>query len=309
MKFIIFFASCWLPFIFLGIVARTKAVWEGRKGAPILQSLYDVHKLLKKSEVVSSTSSLLFRMSPVMQLGCVLFAFLVVPIPGQKALLSIPMDFLLFSYGLALGKFFMVVAAMDTGSSFEGMGASREISFSVLVEPAFFMLLGTFALITEHTSFSSIFPLLQDASSFSVLIQLLALAVLCIMLVVEGSRVPVDDPKTHLELTMIHEVMILDNSGPNLAFALYASGLKMVLIITLMANVIIPHTFTSGVMLVLYAALVCASAVVLGLVESLVARLRMSHVPQFIFIMAALALAAAATVLYCIHGGASCLTS
>lgn len=303
MKFLILIIICFLPFVFLGIINRTKAIWAGRCGAPILQPFFNFTKLIKKSEVISETTSFIFRLSPAIQLATVLFALLLVPVPGQSALLHFKADFVLFSYVLGLGKFWLVLAAMDTGSSFEGMGASREVTFGALVEPAFFIILGTLSLITGQTSFQDIFQLLGNAESYSIIIRVFCLISIFIMLLVEGSRVPADDPKTHLELTMIHEVMILDNSGPNLAFALYASALKMVLITLLLANLLIPASVSSLLGFILFLAVSFLTALTIGLVESLIARLRMTHVPQFIFIMTALALTCVAVVLFFQHGG------
>lgn len=303
MKIITLLIICFLPFLFLGIITRTKAIWAGRKGAPLLQSFFDMRKLLGKSEVISQTTSFIFRISPAIQLATVFFALLLIPIPGQQSLLHFSSDFVLFSYVLGLGKFWLVLAAMDTGSSFEGMGASREVTFSALVEPAFFILVGTLALITGQTSFNDIFLLLGDAEIYTLIIRILFIASIFIMLLVEGSRVPADDPKTHLELTMIHEVMILDNSGPNLAFAIYASALKMVLISIIIANLIISPAVGTITGFLLFLAITGGISIAIGLVESLIARLRLTHVPQFIFIMSALVLTSAAVVLFFQNGG------
>ena len=143
-----------VPFFFLGLINRVKALWAGRQGAPILQTVYDLRKLLRKGEVISKTTSFVFRLSPSVQIAAMIFAALLIPLPGQPSLISFPGDFILFTYALGLAKFMLVAAAMDTGSSFEGMGASREVTFSTIVEPAFFLLLGSLALITGQTSFA-----------------------------------------------------------------------------------------------------------------------------------------------------------
>jgi formate hydrogenlyase subunit 4 len=292
-----------VPFFFIGLINRVKALWAGRKGAPILQTFYDLRKLLRKGEVISKTTSFVFRLSPSVQIAAVIFAALLTPLPGQPSLISFSGDFILFTYALGLAKFMLVAAAMDTGSSFEGMGASREVTFSTIVEPAFFLLLGSLALITGQTSFAAIFALLNYSAGYSVLVKSLCALALFIMLLVEGCRVPVDDPNTHLELTMIHEVMILDYSGPDLAFLIYAAGLKMVLIATLLANVLIPASAGTAGGLLLFGAVMAATAVGVGLVESLMARARMSHVTQFIFLMTALAVTTFSVVLFFLGGG------
>lgn len=297
--FILLFA----PFLFLGIINRIKAVWAGRKGSPILQPLYDFLKLLKKDEVISKTTSLVFRIAPTFNIAAVIFAFLLIPIPSFGSTISFNGDFILFAYILGLSKFLMVLAALDTGSSFEGMGASREVTFSSIVEPAFFILIGTLALLTGQTSFASIFSLLNSNAGYTELTEILFTVALFIMILTEGSRVPVDDPNTHLELTMIHEVMALDYSGPDLGFILYSAGMKMVLLSTLAANLIIPENLSPALAIIFLAGIISATSILIGIVESLMARARMSHVPQFIFLMTALSFIAFAVVIFFIRGG------
>ncbi len=291
------------PFIFVGLINRVKAVWAGRKGASIWQPYYDCLKLLRKGEIISKTTSFVFRITPSINIAAMIFAALIIPLPQQKALIAFPGDFVLFAYALGLAKFMLVIAAMDTGSPFEGMGAAREVTFSNIVEPAFFMLIGSLALITGQNSFESIFAQLNYSAGFTVLVKLLCLVSLFIMLLTEGARVPVDDPNTHLELTMIHEVMILDYSGPDLAFMQYAVGLKMVLIGTLILNLLLPSGVGTLAGILFYLAGLAVIAVVVGIIESLYARLRMSHVPQFIFMMMALSLTTFAVVIFFLYGG------
>jgi formate hydrogenlyase subunit 4 len=291
------------PFLFIGVINRVKAIWGGRKGHPLLQSFYDFLKLLRKGEVISKTTSFVFKIAPSVNIASIIFAFLILPIPVVGAVLNFPGDFLLFAYTLGLAKFLTVIAALDTGSSFEGMGASREVTFSSIVEPAFFIIIGTLALITGQISFTSIFAFLNISAAYTVLIKALFVVSLLIMLVTEGSRIPVDDPNTHLELTMIHEVMVLDYSGPDLAFILYSAGLKMVLISTLIADILVIPGSEPLVTVVIYLTIIFVIAVIVGLIESLIARARMSHVPQFIFLMTALALIAFAVVAFFLRGG------
>lgn len=291
------------PFFFIGIINKTKAVWAGRKGASIFQPYYDFYKLLKKGVVISRTTSLIFRITPSVNIASVIFAILVIPLPFSNSIISFQGDIVLFSYILGFSKFMTVLAALDTGSSFEGMGASREVTFSTIVEPAFFIIIGSLALLTNQLSFTSIFTALSLSASYSILIKILFVISLFIMLLVEGSRVPVDDPNTHLELTMIHEVMILDYSGPDLAFILYASGLKMVMITILIVNLLIPASLALVPGMLLFVLLISLSFISVGLVESLIARSRMSHVPQFIFLMTALSLTAFAVIIFFLNGG------
>jgi len=208
---------------FMGFVIRTKSIASGRKGPGILQPMKDILRLWKKGSVYSTTTSFIFQIAPTAYFTSVLMAILMIPHGSNPGFISFEGDFVMFAYILTFGKFFMIISALDTGSSFEGMGASREALFSMLVEPAFFILMGSFALLTGHTSFHSIFSLLHYGSNISYMLGVLASIVFVLIAMIENSRMPVDDPKTHLELTMVHEVMILDNSGFDLGLIMYPS--------------------------------------------------------------------------------------
>jgi formate hydrogenlyase subunit 4 len=274
---------------FTGIIIRTKSIASGRKGPGIMQPVKDVIRLFKKGSVYSETTSFVFQLAPVVYFSSVLMAMLVVPFGSAKGFISFDGDFIFFAYLLALSKFFNIISAMDTGSSFEGMGASREALYSMLAEPAFFILMGSFALLTGHTSFYDIFNHLHLGSSITYALGAMAAFVLIMIAMIENSRMPIDDPKTHLELTMVHEVMILDNSGFDLGLILSAGYLKFG-----MYGAIIANFFIGG--LPLYYALVVffliqlLLAVIAGLVESFMARFRMSHNSQFIFALSSVSL-------------------
>jgi len=278
------------PFLFIGIINKTKAFWAGRKGASVFQPFYDFIKLLKKGEVISTTTSFVFALSPSLTFASVVFAGLLVPVFNHRAILSFEGSFILFAYILALGKFFSLIAAMDTGSSFEGMGASREASFSTLVEPAFFIIMASIIALSGNYTFQSLSLILQSSGSFGYLIIILSVFALFIMMLVEGCRVPVDDPNTHLELTMIHEVMVLDNSGPDLAFILYGSGMKMIILASLIANLIIPTGLSFFYSIIAFIGIIFILAIIIGTLESSFARLRMTHVFEFIFTMSSISL-------------------
>jgi formate hydrogenlyase subunit 4 len=145
------------PFLFVGIINRVKSFWAGRKGPRLLQPLYDFIKLFKKGEVISKTTSFVFRISPVIIFSSILTAGLFVPIINNRSVFGFDGDFILFGYLFAISRFFSIISAMDTGSSFEGMGASREVTFSALAEPAFFMIISSMCLISGNTSFEKIF--------------------------------------------------------------------------------------------------------------------------------------------------------
>jgi formate hydrogenlyase subunit 4 len=261
-----------------------KSLWGGRKGPSLFQPFYDIFRLLKKGETISSTSSLVLSVAPAVYLASVLVAALLVPFAGQKSFISFNGDFLVFSYLLALGKFFMIAGAMDTGSSFEGMGSSREATFSTLAEPGFLILLSSLSYVAGCKSFTDILTSLHAAGSFNFILVIPVSLSLFIFILAEGCRIPVDDPDTHLELTMIHEVMILDNSGPGLAFMTYGNYLKMFLLASLIASVLIPYgiPFVAGEVL-LFVGIIIAVSALIGALESVMARLRMTHTPQFLF--------------------------
>lgn len=276
-------------FLFMGVVVRTKSIFSGRKGPGILQPMKDIFRLLKKGSVYSKTASIIFKLAPTIYFASVVTAILMVPIGNNHGLISFKGDFVMFAYLLALGKFMNIIAALDTGSSFEGMGSSRESLYSMLAEPAFFIIIGSFTLLTGQTSFSDIFSQLHFGSYISYLLAILATIVIVLIAMVENSRMPFDDPKTHLELTMVHEVMILDNSGFDLGLILYTTNLKFAMYGALIANLFIgflPVYFTIPIFLGLQ--MIFAFAV--GTIESFMARYRMGHNPQNILILTSVAL-------------------
>jgi formate hydrogenlyase subunit 4 len=256
----------------------------------MLQPLRDVWRLFRKGAVYSETSSLIFRLAPSVYFASVLMASMFIPFENHPGILSFRGDFVFFAYTLALGKFFMIISAMDTGSSFEGMGASREALYSMLVEPAFFILMGSFALLTGHNSFFEIFSNLHFGSYISYALGALATFVLVILAMIENSRMPLDDPKTHLELTMVHEVMILDNSGVDLGLILHAANLKFALYGALIANFLIPSGVGLLYSIAIYIGIQTLFAVTVGSIESFMARFRMTHNPQFILTLSSISL-------------------
>lgn len=211
------------------------------------------------------------------------------PLGGSPGLLSFNGDFVFFAYVLATGKFFNIIAALDTGSSFEGMGASREALFSMLAEPAFFILMGSLGLLTGFTSFDAIFQALHFGSYITYALGIIATFILLMLTMIENSRMPVDDPKTHLELTMIHEVMILDNSGFDLGLIFQATNLKFALYGTLIVNMFLGNLPLYAT-IPLFLAIQIMFGISIGLIESFMARYRMSHNAQFILILSSLSL-------------------
>ncbi|HZV00663.1 MAG TPA: NADH-quinone oxidoreductase subunit H [Planctomycetota bacterium] len=267
------------PIYFVGIVNRTKSIWGGRRGPRLDQLFHDLVRLLRKEPVYSETTSVLVRAGPLVALATAIVAAAIAPVVSGYSILSFPYDFVVFAYLLGLGRMFLMLAALDTGSAFEGMGASREATFASFIEPAFFLTLGSFAVLSGESSFVRI---LAPSGHLGAGV-IFGFVALLIFLQIEAARIPVDDPNTHLELTMIHEVMILDHSGPDLAALQTAAALKMFTCAGILAAVLNPFGIEThpAAATVTSIALIAATGVGVGLVESLVARLRMSALPRY----------------------------
>lgn len=294
-----------VPFYFIGVINRVKALWAGRRGPSLHQPFYDFLRLLRKGRVVSTTTSWVFQVATPLALAALLTAALLLPTGGGRSMLAFPGDFVFFAYLLGLARFLTVLAALDTGSSFEGMGASRELTFSTLAEPTFFVLAASLCFFTRAVSFTQMRLLLRGNPELTPLVLLLSVIVLFVLILAEGCRVPVDDPNTHLELTMIHEVMILDHSGPDLALMQYGAALKMTVLAALTAFLVIPPGLAWPAASAMWLGVILLSAVAVGLGESLLARLRLIHVPQFLLLAAAMALLSLVVMLLFTYGRAA----
>ena len=272
---------------FTGIIIRTKSITSGRKGPGIFQPLKDVARLFKKGAVYSKTSSFIFQVAPSIYFASILMAILVIPLGQFKGIISFDGDFVFFAYVLGIGKFFSIISALDTGSSFGGMGASREALFSMLVEPAFFI--SSLSFFLQDTPRSSKFshPCISAHTSLTYW-EYWRTFVLAMMTMVENSRMPIDDPKTHLELTMVHEVMILDNSGFDLGLILYASNLKFAMYGALIANFFM-GSFPLYLTIPIFIAIQILFAISVGLLESFTA-LCMNHNAQYILALSSVSL-------------------
>lgn len=291
-----------VPFLMMGIIKKTKAFWAGRKGISIFQPFYDFIKLMKKEAVYGKTTSWVFQCAPLVTFSSIIFASLFVPLALGEAIINIPFAFVIFSYVLAFGKFFSLIGALDTGSSFEGMGASREACFSTIVEPAFFLAMGSITALTKIDSFENLKLIIQNSGSYGIIIMALLIVTFFIMLLIEGCRVPVDDPATHLELTMIHEVMVLDNSGVDLGFITWGAAIKMFLFQALIASIIIPIGLSPLISTTLFLGIIILLSIAIGTVESTMARFRMTHVFEFVFLMSITALLILTLVTHRIYG-------
>lgn len=283
--------------LFTGIIIQVKAKIAGRKAPSVFQPVYDIVRLFKKAAIYSPTTSIVFRIAPIVYFSSVVMAVLFIPVGVQNAVLSFEGDFVFFAYVLALGKFMLIIAAMDTGSGFAGMGANREALYSMLVEPAFFITIGSMALFSGHISFYELFLNLQLSSNLAFVIGLASVYVLIYIALVENSRMPVDDPKTHLELTMVHEVMVLDNSGFDLGLIHVASWLKFAIYGAIIANFIIISSWEWYWQIAAFAGIQIALAVITGLLEAFRARNKMDKNPQWIIMLSAIAVVTFLTTL------------
>jgi formate hydrogenlyase subunit 4 len=287
MQFVPLILALLLSPLLRGIINRTKAWFGGRTGPPLLQPYYDIWKLLQKGAVYSVTTTWVFRAGPIVSLSATLVAAAIVPFGNCPAALAFPGDLLLFAYLLGLVRFATVAAALDTGSAFEGMGSSREVFFSALAEPA---LLLSLAAVAKGSLGRSLLVSLTDIHaqvsahvwSEAGLILVFSGITIFVVLLAENSRIPVDDPTTHLELTMIHEVMVLDHSGPDFACIQYAAGLKLWLFGALLVGVVVPVTGVPVLDVVLSLAGMGVVGAGVGVVESTMARLRLVRVPQLL---------------------------
>lgn len=282
---------------FVGIITKVKAKIAARKMPSIFQPLYDIIRLFKKGAIYSPTTSAVFKMAPLVYFASVLMASLFIPIGAQKGILSFEGDFIFFAYLLAIGKFMMIIGAMDTGSGFEGMGANREALYSMLVEPAFFILGGSIALFTDNISFQDLFLHLHLGNNLSYIIGIAAIYVLIYIAMVENSRMPIDDPKTHLELTMVHEVMILDNSGFDLALTHIATWLKFAIYGSLISNFLIDIYWAWYWQLLVFFGVQFVFALTVGGLEAFRARNKMEKNPQWIIMLSAIAVVVFLTTL------------
>lgn len=278
-----------------GIIARLKARLQRRRGASIWRPYAELFKLLRKEDLVPPTSSAVFRVAPIVLFAATACAAAFVPVVQASALLGSRGDFFLLVYLLALGRFFLSLGALDGGSAFGGMGASREALVSSLAEAPFLLGLVALAIVAARADIAGIvaWTLAQNVFDVSA-VHILAFTSLAMVALAETGRMPVDNPTTHLELTMIHEGMTLEYSGPSLALIEWASAIKLHIMIALLIALFFPWGMALGgslagiaLALLLYAAKAAGLLVVLAVIESAVAKLRMYLVPDFLGVASA----------------------
>ena len=279
------------PF-FSAIMFKVKAFFGGRIGSPLLINYYTLIKLFKKGSVYSTSTTVVFKLGPIVSFASAITVLMFLPIAGHNPIFSFNGDVILILYLMGLGRFFTIAAAMDTASPFEGMGAAREAYFPIICEAAMFMILIFFYRLTGQLQLSAYFTgdntiVLWNLAGAPLLFIVISLF---IILLTENSRVPVDDPATHLELTMIHEVMVLDHSGPDFGLIELGSFCKLFFYSTIVSRLILPFDF--GFSAIGYFVFIIGLIIVyvtVGVTESVIARYRMDKVPQFVLTSFALA--------------------
>ena len=269
-----------------GVINRTRAVLAGRKGLRFFQHLFDAKVLLGKGAVYSPTTGILFRLAPCVCLASSLAAFLFIPVADLDPLLSFDGDVVMVAYLLALSRVSLILAALDTGSSFEGMGASREALYGALIEPAIMLSMATLAMLSGYTSLADIFSTARSLDVNLTIVVLLAAYVFIKIMFVEAGRVPVDDPRTHLELTMIHEVMCLDYSGIDLAMIQIAGWLKTAVFAMIAADAVAAAVCFDW--LVAAPLAVVAAGLSVGITESMRARNKLARNSTYILTVTAM---------------------
>ena len=268
-----------------GVINRTRAVLAGRKGLRFFQHLFDAKVLLGKGAVYSPTTGILFRLAPCVCLASSLAAFLFIPVADLDPLLSFDGDVVMVAYLLALSRVSLILAALDTGSSFEGMGASREALYGALIEPAIMLSMATLAMLSGYTSLADIFSTARSLDVNLTIVVLLAAYVFIKIMFVEAGRVPVDDPRTHLELTMIHEVMCLDYSGIDLAMIQIAGWLKTAVFAMIAADAVAAAVCFDWLAAPLA---VVAAGLSVGITESMRARNKLARNSTYILTVTAM---------------------
>lgn len=275
-----------------GIIKKVKAFLQMRKGAGIFQPYYDIAKLLRKDSVVSENVSWIFHAAPIISFVAVLTAGLIIPVYISDMPFSFAGDLIAVVYLFALARFFIALASLDAGSSFGGMGGSREMFISSLVEPAMMLSIFAIALNVGTTNLSVISGAVSSMGLDAISpYHLLAFVALFIIAIAETGRIPVDNPATHLELTMIHEAMILEYSGKQLAIVELGAMMKQLLVFSLLANIFFPWGIASdlsaagiAISLVVIIIKVAVLGVIMALVETSTAKWRLFRLPNLLSI-------------------------
>lgn len=275
------------PF-FLGLTMKVKALAQGRKGLPLWQPYYHLAKLLRKEIVYSTHSSFIMRLAPYLNIGFLLAAATMVPVLFLPPAETVGGNIILFLYLIVSARFFMALAGLDAGSVFGGMGSSREMSLSAIIEPVTIITCAALTFVLKTTDIPTMFATVLGGSLLEYPALILVAMSLFITLIVETSRVPVDNPETHLELAMIHEAMVLEQSGPKLALMELSYGVKQTILMALLINTVFPwgladHISAIGLVIGALSFILKAAAlsVVIAIFESGMAKIRLFRLPNF----------------------------
>jgi formate hydrogenlyase subunit 4 len=274
--------------LYMSYIKKVKAFCQGRYGPPLLQTYFNLFKLMKKEVVYSATSSAITRMAPYINIAVMMAASICVPLVYLPSTSVIGGNIILFLYLLALAKFFTALVGLDAGSTFGGMGSSREMTLSAVFEPVIIVVFAALAFVFKTVDIDKMFSIAAGSGVFNPdpLVVLISLS-LFIIIIVETARVPVDNPETHLELTMIHEAMILEQSGKNLALIEMSHAIKQLLLMAIISNILFPIGLTSsltlaalaaGVVIFVVKGFVVATAI--GVFESNLAKMRLFMLPS-----------------------------
>jgi len=273
-----------------GLVRQVKARLLRRRGPSVLQPYRDLARLLRKEVVLAHNASWLFRVSPYLIFAATWVAAALIPTFATDLHFSWSADLIAITALIGSARFFLALAGMDVGTSFGGIGASREVMIASLAEPAMIMITFTIALIAGSTQLSNIAAfMLSPEAGLSVSLGL-ALVALIIVSIAENARVPVDNPATHLELTMVHEAMVLEYSGRHLAMIELAAALKLLLYVSLIGCIFVPWGLAGvgagplilAVGVLAYVGKLVAGALLLGVFETAIAKMRVFRVPEFL---------------------------
>jgi formate hydrogenlyase subunit 4 len=273
-----------------GLVRKVKSRLLRRRGAPLLQPYRDLLRLMRKEVVLADSSSWLFRVAPYLIFATIWVAAALVPTFATGLMFSWSADLIAITALLGGARFFLALAGMDVGTSFGGLGASREVMIASLAEPAMIMIVFTLALLAGSTQLSTVAAYMQS-SNVGLRVSLgLALVALIMVALAENARMPVDNPATHLELTMVHEAMVLEYSGRHLAVIELAASMKLLLYVSLIACVFLPWGLAPvgagaaahGVGAVIYLGKLVLGAVLLAVFETMIAKMRVFRVPEFL---------------------------
>jgi formate hydrogenlyase subunit 4 len=272
-----------------GIIKKIKAYTQKRTGVPVLQMYYDLFKLFQKDIVVSEVSSWIFRWAPYVVFSTSLAAALLVPVTTLLAPIGFPGDMIMLIYVFALGRFFLALAGLDAAGTFGGMGSSREGMISSLMEPSILVSVFTIGLISRSTS---VYQMMESSQNLGVPlfhpVYLLVFLALLITIMAETARIPVDDPATHLELTMVHEAMILEYSGRHLALMELGAAIKQLVFLTFVVNIFLPHDHLISlvgmaaiiVSLLIYVVKVIFLSIIIAMIEVNTVKFRFFSIPN-----------------------------